>query len=248
MPITKGAGNPKWSWDETLLALDLLYRHGSPLDRKHGDVIALSELLRSAQIHAIEGRKPSFRNPDGVALKMQNLMSAIDPHRGLSSSKTDRKAVKEFPQASAQILAVIASQISEAIDAGEDRDFSLGDEEHFTEGQLLTSRHRRRESKLRKKLLGNLSDEELVCEVCAFAPPALDRRLRESFFEVHHVVPLSQFKGLTATRVRDLALLCAGCHRFLHKLTVLEKRWISVAEAREKRTTISMLAPGDRSP
>ena len=73
MPVTQGAGNPDWNRDETLLALDLLYRHDTPIHKGHDDVAELSTLLRAARIHPLEGRRPSFRNADGVALKLQNL-------------------------------------------------------------------------------------------------------------------------------------------------------------------------------
>ena len=111
MPVTKGAGNPDWTLDETLLALDLLYRHGAPLSKTHSDVGALSTILRAAHLFPIENRKENFRNGDGVALKMQNLQSALNPERRLSSSKTDRAAVAEFPPQRKLELAAIAAVI-----------------------------------------------------------------------------------------------------------------------------------------
>ena len=232
MPVTQGAGNPDWNRDETLLALDLLYRHETPIHRHHDDAVALSKLLQSALIHPVEGRRPSFRNPDGVALKLQNLLSAIDPSRGLSSSKLDRELVAEFPSNRAVEVAALASLIRGAIDLGEAVE-TFPEDEVFAEGQLLTSRHRSRDRRLRIKLLKQTSDDQLVCEICEFAPPPLERPLRESFFEAHHIRPLSDFKGATSTRVADLSLLCAGCHRFTHRLIAINKRWFSIAEARE---------------
>jgi len=229
MPITKGAGNPTWTWDETLLALDLLYRHDAPIDRHHRDTISLSRLLRSARIHPLEGRKPSFRNADGVALKMQNLLSAIDQDRGLSSSKTDRQIVLEFPKTRARDVEMIAEQIRDAIDKGTAPNLS-SDDDVFIEGHMLTSRHRRRESRIRKRLLARLSDDELICEMCGFVPPVSERIYRESFFEAHHVLPLAATKGTRSTRLSDMALLCANCHRFVHKLIAKEKRWFSIAD------------------
>jgi len=231
MPITQGAGNPDWSWDETLLALDLLYRHGSPIHNGHDDVAELSALLRTALIHPVEERRPSFRNEDGVALKLQNLMSAIDPSRGLSSSATDRELVAEYPRSRANEVAVLASSIRDAIVRGEAVE-ALPDDELFAEGQLLTSRHRSRDRRLRKKLLGQTSDEQLVCAICKFSAPPLERQLRESFFEAHHIRPLVDVKGVTTTRVADMSLLCAGCHRFIHKLIAISKRWHSIDDAR----------------
>lgn len=231
MPITQGAGNPDWSRDETMLALDLLYRHGAPIHKGHEDVAELSQLLRTASIHPVAAQRPSFRNADGVALKLQNLKSAINPSRGLSSSTTDRQLVAEFPPSHAQELAALASLIREAISSGEAVE-PIPDDELFVEGQLLTSRHRRRDRRLRKKLLEQTSDDQLVCAICKFAAPRLNRQLRESFYEAHHIRPLADTKGVTSTRVADLSLLCAGCHRFIHKLITISKRWVSLTEAR----------------
>lgn len=232
MPITKGSGNPIWTWDETLLALDLLYRHGGAVDKSHKDVQALSKLLKGANIYAPEKQRSTFRNPDGVALKLQNLLSAVDPTRGLSSSKTDRKIVAEYPQHRSKEVRSLAQAITHAIELGE-RSEDSEEEETFIEGQILTSRHRRRDHNLRKKLLEQKRDHELVCAICDMIPPPVDRALRESFFEAHHILPLSLIKEVTQTKVSDMSLLCASCHRFLHKLIAREKRWISVREAQE---------------
>ncbi|WP_151343464.1 hypothetical protein [Rhizobium leguminosarum] len=64
---------------------------------------------RGAEIYPKTGRKDNFRNPDGVALKLQNLQSAVDPTRRLSSSRRDREAVAEFPQSRRDELAHIAA-------------------------------------------------------------------------------------------------------------------------------------------
>lgn len=232
MPITQGAGNPDWNRDETLLALDLLYRHGAPVHKGHDDVTDLSALLRAALIHPTEKQLPSFRNTDGVALKLQNLFSAIDPTRGLSSSALDREIVAEYPHHRAAEVAALARLIRESIVRGESAE-ALPDDEVFVEGYLLTSRHRSRDRRLRKKLLAKTADSQLVCTVCRFAAPPLERHLRESFFEAHHIRPLSDTKGTTSTRVADMALLCAGCHRFIHRLIAIKKRWVSIPEAQD---------------
>ncbi|WP_164838036.1 HNH endonuclease [Sinorhizobium meliloti] len=236
MPKTKGAGNPDWTWDETLLALDLLYRHGGPIDRYHLDVRDLSDALRAAEIHSRDKRKDNFRNPDGVALKLQNLQSAIDPARRLSSSKRDREVVAEFPLSRKGELADIAAAILRELSI-EPQPNEIPEDEVFIEGYVITASHRRRDSRLRRRLLDKCGDERLVCEVCDFSPPPLTRVLRESFFEAHHIVPLADAAGQTSTRVTDMVLLCAGCHRFVHKLISSQKRWVSIHEARSVLAT-----------
>lgn len=233
MPVTQGAGNPDWNWDETLLALHLLYKHGAPVHKDHADAIELSALLTGARFHPLERRRPSFRNPDGVALKLQNLLSAIDPNRGLSSSEMDRAMVAEYPESRAAEVAALASLIHDEIVRGNVVE-PIPEDEVFAEGYILTSSHRSRDYRLRKKLLAKKSDDQLVCEICEFEAPALERSLRESFFEAHHIRPLSGFEGVTSTRVKDMSLLCAGCHRFIHKLIVMNKSWASIEDARIK--------------
>ena len=54
---------------------------------------------------------------------------------------------------------------------------------------------------------------------------------REAALEAHHLVPLTEAVKERKTKAKDLALLCASCHRLLHRAIALEKRWLSVAEA-----------------
>lgn len=39
--------------------------------------------------------------------------------------------------------------------------------------------------------------------------------------------------GERKTRVADLALLCATCHRLLHRLIAKERAWVGVDEAQQ---------------
>ena len=130
-------------------------------------------------------------------------------------------------------VAALAALIREAIAGGEAAE-ELPEDEVFVEGHLLTSRHRSRDRRLRKRLLAQKTDDQLVCTICQFAPPPLERRLLESFFEAHHIRPLSETKGPTSTRVADMALVCACCHRFIHRLIALKKRWVSIGEAGDR--------------
>ncbi|MGO8869009.1 MAG: HNH endonuclease [Alphaproteobacteria bacterium] len=48
----------------------------------------------------------------------------------------------------------------------------------------------------------------------------------EGFIECHHRQPLDALVEGTKTRIDDLALLCANCHRMFH----IQRRWLSVEE------------------
>jgi predicted HNH restriction endonuclease len=66
----------------------------------------------------------------------------------------------------------------------------------------------------------------LVCEVsgCGFDFFRTYGELGREFAECHHRVPLSLLAGVRETRLEDLAIVCANCHRMLHrgKLTIAE--------------------------
>lgn len=99
---------------------------------------------------------------------------------------------------------------------------------------IITEFHTRRErdQKLRDRLLSSRhTSGKLFCEMCGTPPLITNVALREAHFEAHHVVPLSS-TGTRTTRLSDLALLCANCHRLLHRAIAIEKRWLSVAEGK----------------
>lgn len=74
MAVTSGHGNPKWTREEVILALELYFECGERIPSAEDPrVRSLSELLRAFPHHSEAARKESFRNPDGVAFKLQNL-------------------------------------------------------------------------------------------------------------------------------------------------------------------------------
>jgi HNH endonuclease len=56
----------------------------------------------------------------------------------------------------------------------------------------------------------------LDCEVCGFSFGQAYGNLAKLYCEVHHLVPLSEIEHVTQTRLEDLAILCANCHRVAH--------------------------------
>jgi 5-methylcytosine-specific restriction protein A len=106
-------------------------------------------------------------------------------------------------------------------------------EDKFYEGRLLTQLHyiRERNPKLRAKLLESRLPTGFSCDVCAISYPTLPAELHEAAFEAHHVVPIAS--GQRVTRLADMALLCACCHRLIHRAIATERRWLTVDEARK---------------
>ena len=66
--------NPVWSRDELILALDLYMRHRPSFpDDRHPEVIELSRLLNRLAAMTKTAGCESFRNGNGVAMKLQNF-------------------------------------------------------------------------------------------------------------------------------------------------------------------------------
>jgi 5-methylcytosine-specific restriction protein A len=108
------------------------------------------------------------------------------------------------------------------------------DEVEFSEGKSATKIHIRRErsAKLRKELI-DLRQKRggMSCDLCATDGSKVDPAMRASMFECHHIIPLSVV-GETKTKVKDMALLCANCHRLLHRAIANRKQWLSIEDAK----------------
>lgn len=91
-----------------------------------------------------------------------------------------------------------------------------------TEGTRQLKSHYRRE---RSGKLISLKKEQykklhglLRCEICGLSFVEIyPKSLGEDFIEVHHKVPLSQIENFVRTTLDDLLLVCANCHRMIHR-------------------------------
>lgn len=234
MAKTSGHGNPNWSREEIILALDLYFDCAGKVPSANDDrMVALSKLLQRLPAHANAVKRESFRNPDGVAFKVQNLRQ-VATGKGLGNvSQLDRQVWEEFghdPAETKQTANIIRATVSIA-EALPPEDL---DEAEFAEGSSATYTHRRRERsrKIRQSLIeARRQSGSFHCDLCKLTA-SNEAAIADAIFEAHHVVPLSQLLGVTATKLKDMALLCANCHRLMHRLIVVHKRWIGVDEAR----------------
>jgi hypothetical protein len=88
-----------------------------------------------------------------------------------------------------------------------------------TEGQRRLRLHLERERRhglVRRKKLQAVS---LDCEVCGFSFGRTYGEGAAGYCEVHHLVPLAEVERSTRTRMQDLAIVCANCHRVIHLRT-----------------------------
>jgi len=234
MAVTKGHGNPNWTREEIILALDLyLDCDGHIPSGEDQRVRELSEVLRAFPYHSLAARKPSFRNPDGVAFKLQNLRQ-VATGKGLGNvSRADRAVWEELgsdPKRTKELAQLIKAGIQVVNEVREDSPAY----EVFAEGRVVTETHLRRERdpQLRDRLLADRrSKSALKCEMCGREPDVSDAVLSESIFEAHHIIPLSA-GGERKTKLSDMALLCACCHRIIHKAIAIRGSWLSVKQAK----------------
>ena len=97
-----------------------------------------------------------------------------------------------------------------------------------TEGTLQLKSHYRRE---RSRKLISLKKEQckslnglLRCEICGLSfVETYPKSLGEHFIEVHHKTPLSQIKTTVRITLDDLLLVCANCHRMIHRIKHCEQ-------------------------
>ncbi len=238
MAVTKGQGNPNWTREETALALELYFR----LDQKmpsasDEEVVELSSFLRNMNLHEGANKNKSFRNPDGIAFKVGNLR-AVATGLGLKNySKVDQLVWAEFG-ADRDALAAFCSLIRSGV-AALDKSIDRGredDDSEFDEGKILTRVHKTRERNrtLRAKLIRKLqSKNECRCAICGIEPNASIGEFGLRMFECHHIIPISE-SVTRKTKLSDLSLLCANCHRLIHALISKEKKWFQISEARQK--------------
>ena len=234
--------NPSWNRDELILALELYRRHdGNPPGKTSKEVTELSKLLNKMGAQLSNG-KADFRNPNGVYMKVMNFRR-FDPvylsqgKKGLErGNKLEAELWNKFAN-QADLLAGTAAAIRANVLTGlmvdvQDEDADDGFEAE--EGRLLTRVHRARERSRKlvqqKKLLAIKKTGKLACEACNFEFEKTYGQHGAGFIEAHHVKPVHTLLPGQKTKLADLALLCANCHRMVHA----RKPWLSIEHLRQQ--------------
>ena len=222
--------NPKWTEDEVVLALDLYFRvEFKDMEPTGEGVMELSELL-----NALPGQNrkanEKFRNPNGVSMKLQNFKAFDDRYEGKGldrGSKLDEEVFRRYEgdqaalrRRAAQLRSIVAHQ--DGIPSLE----TVHDDEvpgEVMEGKTVFKLHRTRErdTRITRKKKKDVLEKtgRLECEACGFDFQATYGELGEGFCEVHHRTPLAELDGETKTTLKGLAVVCANCHRMLHRMT-----------------------------
>lgn len=234
--------SPDWTRDELILALDFYLVHRPNQPRKESrEIRDLSKLLNrlGEKLFPANDRPTTFRNESGVYMKLMNFRRfdpeyTADGKKGLvRGARADGAVWAEFGG-----NPVRCHQVAQAIIASlDDPDIDLASPAEFTdeiqeaaEGRLLTRKHVARErsrslvESKRKQAIGKHG--KLFCEVCDFDFAAAYGDRGKDFIECHHTKPLSALAEGEKTHIDDLALVCANCHRMIHR----GKQWLSISE------------------
>jgi len=232
MPIDeKPKRNPKWNRDEIILALDLYFRtRPGQIHSSNPDVIALSVLINKLPSFEDKPDQERYRNANGVSLKLSNFL-AIDDSQGQkgmqSFSRLDQEIFNEF-KGRKEILTNIANNIKAALNNPEiklalnETDGSEVEEEYEApEGRLLYKLHKYKERNrtlVKKKKMNHFNKfGNLACELCGFDYERIYGSVGRGFAECHHRSPLHLLQVETVTKLEDLMIICANCHRMVHK-------------------------------
>ena len=221
--------NPDWTFDELVLALDCYIKHqGRPPSQSSKEIEVLSRTINLLnKIRGIGGGE-TFRNPNGVHMKMMNFRrfdNSIEG-KGLKGGGNLDEVVWNKFSSHPDKLHVLAEQIRAFVSSGEGNSLPEMETEDIEgyeaqEGALIIRVHksRERDKKLvrEKKASVKNSSGNLCCEACGFDFQSTygDRGL--DYIECHHTKPISELKPGESTRLKDLSLVCSNCHRMIHR-------------------------------
>jgi 5-methylcytosine-specific restriction enzyme A len=223
-----------WMRDELILALDLYVKFkGNPPGKASPEVHDLSELLQRLRVAVTNNS--DFRNPNGVYMKMMNFRRFDPVYRaqgksGLSRGSALEEIIWDDFASDPERLARTADAIRANIATPSETVVAPIDFDEAEEGRVLTRAHlvRERNRKLveAKKREALEVKGRLTCEAFDFQAAYGDRG--SGFIEAHHALPLHMLQPGTKTRLADLRLLWANCHRMVHS----RRRWLTIDELR----------------
>ncbi|MCM2308477.1 MAG: HNH endonuclease [Sulfuritalea sp.] len=234
--------NPPWSRDELILALDLYLRHReSPPGKDSKEVTELSNFLNHMGEVLGLGEADSYRNTNGVYMKMMNFRHhdpeyVKDGRVGLARGNKDEVVVwHEFSGDPVRLVQVVAAIRATVETHTSDRELEGADDPDIVEaeeGRVLTRLHRVRERNRKlveaKKKQALKEAGKLICEACGFDFVSKYGPTAEGIIDVHHTKPVHTLMPGDTTKLDDLALLCANCHRIVHSA----KKWLTIEQVK----------------
>jgi 5-methylcytosine-specific restriction enzyme A len=233
--------NPAWLRDELILALDFYLQYaGNPPPKGSPEIEELSETLNRLGRDLGIATPDRFRNVNGVYMKLMNFRR-LDPSftesgkTGLTHGGREEDAVwNEFasdPQRCHAVAEVIRQALADSQEQGTiTAHVAEPETAEAEEGRVITAMHRARERNqalIKGKKQGVLEKlGRLACEACGFDFRDRYGERGDGFIECHHAKPVHTLKPGEKTKLSDLRLLCANCHRMVH----VKRHWLTFEE------------------
>jgi 5-methylcytosine-specific restriction enzyme A len=235
---TRATTHPDWARDELILALDFYLQRGRPTSPEDPAVVELSEFLRQLNEMLGQAGDAGFRSPSAVYRTIDAFVY-LDPTKGRQSGlaregKMQRAVWADFHSDPAR-LHEIAQTIRGVVELPASEappDYDPDEITEAPEGRVLTRLHRYRERN--RALIGQRKQAalqalgKLECEACGFDFAQTYGPRGHGYIEAHHTKPVSTLSEDAKTRLEDLALLCANCHRMIHSA----QPWLELSELR----------------
>jgi 5-methylcytosine-specific restriction protein A len=208
-----------------ILALDLYVRFkGNPPGKGSAEIVELSAILNQVSGSNSHSRA-DFRNANGVYMKLMNfrrfdpLFQAQGKSGLVRGNKLEEIVWRDFASDPTR-LAKTAEAIKANLEISVDDVGGIEEIEEAEEGRTLTRAHQVRERSRKlvqaKKAACLKTTGALQCEACGFEFGLVYGERGTGFIEVHHALPVHQLRPGGKTRLADLHLLCANCHRMVH--------------------------------
>lgn len=160
-----------------------------------------------------------------IRSKHPDLANAIERHwktlEAQANSSEIQRAADDVNTIQERIFGLTNAASATKLDEAE-AEPSVEEEEIFgKEGRLLARIHVYKERDKTfavrvKKHYKAKNGGKLVCEACDLDPVAMYGENGERCLEAHHRIPIEQLQPDSITRVDEMAIVCASCHRIIH--------------------------------
>ena len=196
-------------------------------DKKGNDITWLNATIEASKIigrpaNVEEIYKVMLRDvitdvPATAKTPTQTIYGQIYTHSHDSKAGTDKENF--FYSAGVKGIWGLVDNSTARLDVG-----MTEDDAGFREGKavLEVHLHRERNANLIKKAKQKFQEEHeghLFCEACGFNFCEIYGEIGNGYIEAHHLIkPISIMREGDATRIEDLAMLCANCHRMVHRI------------------------------
>lgn len=193
----------------------------TPVDLVEHDCIAINHKHRWGRKMKVLARTKEILKPASFDLTPVNQGHTYDVQ--LMNKRADRVAIQQLlwsrfqPYLNTEVMNTYIEEVSGLV-AGTDEDMS------GAEGTWKENMHKYRErnnSLVYKKKNEALRKGKLFCECCNFDFSKAYPTVGSGFIECHHKIPIHQ--GARITSIDDLALVCANCHRMLHRKNIKDE-------------------------